>query len=473
MRGRMGKRQSATPEMMTVWPRRHRASSFAGMAATDPLDDATGLDAAGLDASDSRRASVGAAGEFSGPAAGSIAAPTRPNLVSIDILRGLAAAWVLGFHANVYFNRNAPFDLALFAGVESIVLRWAWIAVDLVLRAGWFGVPLFFVLSGFCVHLPNVHSATLELKTFAIRRLVRIWPPYAAAVALGLAMGIAAHQEPARELLVSAGLHLSFWIWGTEPFAVGREALNPVLWSVVVEVQMYALYAICWRAIHRVGLLRTTIICLLAGLAYHAAHEWAIASGGHVPKVLLPRNFALARFGEWLAGAYAAHQVVQWRLSHGSPPALRSQLSLLLVAGLALAIASGVAPLAAGLSQHALETVMSIGFALAVFAVAIAEHRGLLRVNLPMRLLGTAGQRCYSLYLFHYPMLAITGELAMRLGWIANADKDLLARTPAWLGVTLLGVVAAVVATEFAYRVIERPSHRLARALTRRVPARN
>ena len=81
-----------------------------------------------------------------------ITASTAPavRLRSIDFLRGLAALAVAFGHAIT----AAPYG---FAGVvfEQICLHVMWIAVN--------GIPLFFVISGFCIHLGQVrHGGTFK-----------------------------------------------------------------------------------------------------------------------------------------------------------------------------------------------------------------------------------------------------------------------------------------------------------------------
>src|SRR5215813_5104533 len=61
------------------------------------------------------------------------------RLISIDFLRGGAALAVVLHHA-INWNETAPQSL-FFRGIHA------------VLNQGYLGVPLFFVVSGFCIHL--------------------------------------------------------------------------------------------------------------------------------------------------------------------------------------------------------------------------------------------------------------------------------------------------------------------------------
>jgi peptidoglycan/LPS O-acetylase OafA/YrhL len=47
---------------------------------------------------------------------------------------------------------------------------------------GWVGVPIFFTVSGFCIHLSYQRSRENGFKRFFTRRFFRIYPPYLLAV---------------------------------------------------------------------------------------------------------------------------------------------------------------------------------------------------------------------------------------------------------------------------------------------------
>jgi peptidoglycan/LPS O-acetylase OafA/YrhL len=107
---------------------------------------------------------------------------------------------------------------------------------------GWFGVQIFFVLSGFIVTLPFARHALAgatppDLKRYLLRRVTRIEPPYILALtAYFLAAGAASGNLSELAGHYAAGLVYSHqYIF---------ETLNPVAqftWSLEVEVVFYLL----------------------------------------------------------------------------------------------------------------------------------------------------------------------------------------------------------------------------------------
>lgn len=75
----------------------------------------------------------------------------------IDLLRLLAASWVALFH----FNQPIPY-------VDTWYREFC--------RTGHYGVPVFFIISGYCIRIAQQQAKTAN--DYIIRRLFRILPPY-------------------------------------------------------------------------------------------------------------------------------------------------------------------------------------------------------------------------------------------------------------------------------------------------------
>ncbi len=92
------------------------------------------------------------------------------RLLHLDVLRGLAILLVLGRH----FPKEMSADSSMFLAI------WH--------RVGWVGVDLFFVLSGFLVggllFGEFQRRGEIDIRRFLIRRSFKIWPSYAAYLAV-------------------------------------------------------------------------------------------------------------------------------------------------------------------------------------------------------------------------------------------------------------------------------------------------
>ena len=384
------------------------------------------------------------------------------RLYAIEVLRGLAAIWVLLFHARGFFLRTEEIAQQ---NVYNLSSSWNPIRIgDYIVSQGWIGVSLFFIVSGFCVHLPFASKKPFDLRQYLYRRLFRLWPPYAVAIVLGLAMGIVAKWDTLANLLVTAFLHFGFWIWGLAPLSTSDRSLNPVFWSIVVEVQLYLLYALHQPWLTQRRIYQTTVYFLVLGLIYCWVTEW-ILDPKSLPNILQPRYFALARFGEWLIGACIADVYI-------SKPLLLKQFFDIraLVIGFAVVLFVCIASPIQSFRWFGAEQQISIGFALIAlyciasekFSIALRTSHGLTS-RAVLHGITWISERSYSLYLFHFPCLAIAGEFSVRARLLGDTTKNELGGTFPWFLVSVSGVVLAFTVTEIVYRLVEKPCHQYAR----------
>jgi peptidoglycan/LPS O-acetylase OafA/YrhL len=172
------------------------------------------------------------------------------RLPALDGLRGVAILMVFGYH------------LALFGGwtAGTAVDR----AVAGLLLLGWIGVDLFFVLSGFLITgiLLDTRGRPGWLKRFYLRRILRIVPPYYAALAVQLAvLAVLGQLDRARPGWTAS--------WFTNHFLAreGWDALATSMhhyWSLAVEEQYYLLWPALAALLPR-GALRWTAALLILG----------------------------------------------------------------------------------------------------------------------------------------------------------------------------------------------------------------
>lgn len=139
----------------------------------------------------------------------------------LDFLRGIAATYVVINHVRGHFFVGGK---ALLAGHPS----WTDYLAVAALQFTSFGqemVILFFVLSGFAMAHSVQHSSSVQ--RFYLKRILRIWPPYIAAVVLAALVG----------LMIGAPINpwpMLFYVHASTP-------LTPQFWSLPYEVVFYAL----------------------------------------------------------------------------------------------------------------------------------------------------------------------------------------------------------------------------------------
>lgn len=149
--------------------------------------------------------------------------PTDSRIQNLDILRALAVVLVLVKH--FFHLRLSPGDFAALDPIRPLM------------RAGWIGVPIFFVLSGYLIgHLlfrEYATTGTVGLKRFWIRRGFKIYPPFYLVILVYSAY-----------LLVFEG-HLDMERFFCEIFFIqnyGKGGLIDVTWSLAVEEHFYVIF---------------------------------------------------------------------------------------------------------------------------------------------------------------------------------------------------------------------------------------
>src|SRR5437762_2479236 len=103
--------------------------------------------------------------------------PRAPRYYTLDHWRGLACLMIVLFHASIYLvpshDTSAPQE------VVALQSRAATFAVRAINCLGW-GVPIFFVISGYCI-ATTVDSSRRKAnpaRNFFARRFRRIFPPF-------------------------------------------------------------------------------------------------------------------------------------------------------------------------------------------------------------------------------------------------------------------------------------------------------
>jgi peptidoglycan/LPS O-acetylase OafA/YrhL len=389
----------------------------------------------------------------------------RHELVSIELLRGLAAAAVLVFHAyRVYWRGRPP---VFWSGSATESLRNASLADMLALPfgLGFLGVNLFFILSGFCIHLPHIGRPRVALSSFAVRRFFRLYPPYIVVVLGCFVLTWAKHGFLAGEASLPNLLgHMVFWYYAV-PADNAAMGVSPVFWTIAIEVQFYVIYVAVLPLIHRYSVTRCAIAWLVLEVAYIVAWRALDVQANGWLRTFEPHRFGLARFGEWLLGAWIAEY---WTATSRHRHVGLLGAAALLAVGIGGVIASATLCFAGIFDELWLDIPVAASCTMLVLGAVFLEdcmypREGRSVVHWILGVGKWLGSRSYSLYLVHFTVLVTAVELAARLGGVH--DKMQL-RGSGLMGVTVaIGVSATLVLVEFGYRLIERPSHALGRRL--------
>jgi peptidoglycan/LPS O-acetylase OafA/YrhL len=321
-------------------------------------------------------------------------------------------------------------------------------------RAGWAGVDLFFVLSGFLITgiLLDARGGEGYFQTFFARRVLRIFPlhyAYLAVLFLLLPLLVPAFDR---------GPGHPGWLWsylGNVLFVrEGGFQASPYaahFWSLAVEEQFYLAWPlVVWLLPAR----RLAVACLgiVAGafaLRYAIHHTTYDATAAYV---LTP-----ARMDALALGALVA---VAARLPGWWPVARRAAPWVLVASAAAVAavwVRQGALFGGDPVAQVWAFGPLAAGFA-AVLVLAVDGRSGALARPLASPTLRTAGNYAYGLYVLHYPIFLGLEAAGVTAGSIAGlAGSRLLGIA----GFTALAGAATFAAALLSWRLVERPFLRL------------
>ncbi len=339
---------------------------------------------------------------------------------SLDGLRAVAVALVFAFHCKV----------PGFSG-------------------GFFGVDVFFVLSGFLITyllLKERDLGPVNIPNFYVRRVLRIWPLYFLIVLIGFfvapSLGVLAvphHQVdvmaqfPGNFLLfVTMLANVAFAFMITVPFA-------NVLWSVAVEEQFYLFWP------HLVGKARNILRALLMALgAFMVVKLLTVTFLVNQPDPLASGTYTLVdrtRFSCMMIGglaAYAAH--ARWGRFMRVVFHTGVQWALWIAMGvMVLSKGDGIAYRFLGHEATAVLT------ALLLLNLAFNKHT-LLRLDGP--LMDRLGKVSYGIYVYHLFMVVLCIK-GFRPLYDAFPEQALLLDAALLLGTLLVTVVISWISYHF------------------------
>ncbi|MBS0656726.1 MAG: acyltransferase [Verrucomicrobia bacterium] len=325
----------------------------------------------------------------------------------IDALRGLAACAVAMFHFN-----ELPYvgPLPDWLGVWKAFWKF-----------GHAGVPVFFVLSGYCIGIAALRAPAPG--DFLTRRARRIFPAYWASVALIVALILVRRAVAGVNDVTALPRSLAEWLATlalvTAP-VTKVQPINWVYWSLSFELAFYVLVALalCFRASWRIpALVGISLLATVLAL-------WFPAGSGPLFFLPLWPLFALGLVALFLPARPGAALTI-----FGS-----------CVGFFTLAAARGEDPL------HWAVALLTLG--LLIFFRTWPQP-----VPAGLRLVGECS---YSIYLLHVPVACFA------LRWLTGMPKSPWAE----IGLQALQLSVSVAAGWLFYRAFERPFLRPPRAAT-------
>jgi peptidoglycan/LPS O-acetylase OafA/YrhL len=336
------------------------------------------------------------------------------RIPALDGVRGIAVLWVIVFHYAALGDAGRDPWLAAINAVP---------VLDAVVRNGYLGVDLFFLISGFLLVLPwfvrrEGGLARPSARDFYLRRIRRIVPAYYLHLALLFLLFVPLlrgwdYWRHDLYVIIWNGIAHAGFLHTTSPLTSGTLGVNGALWTLAVEAHYYLLLpllsplfarapattavgafavAALWQAGARHDL--DALVALQMRLGEHWG--WPEAIVRHLLLTQLPGYLAHFALGTVLGRIWLLWRDEQLRMLRWLPVAALLALALLLHAlGTREAI----------LGEH---TWVATTLALGTLLLAAALGRGRLsRAVLDRGPLAFLGRVSYSAYLYHLPLLLL------------------------------------------------------------------
>jgi peptidoglycan/LPS O-acetylase OafA/YrhL len=356
--------------------------------------------------------------------------PHSTRYGSLDLWRGVACVAVVIYHATMQV-------VPVVQPGETLSSRagyWLVQATGIL----WVGVPMFFVISGYCIFATLEKSAARgdSLGKYFFRRFRRIFPPYWAALAISILAIVG--LECASPGLFTGGMFTVFhpssldatqWLgnltltetWRQHLFGTDATLVLPHVWTLCYEEQFYAVAG---------------VILLVAPRRMFAA-SFAI-SAFVAAMMILSRKLGFSVEGTFMDGRwllFAAGILVFYAVNRATPTR-RTIIAVMLATAAIAMLATGSVPWECYLNRN-LERFTALVFAFAL----ILMHRRDAQVCQQrwLKPLFVCGTMCYSLYLIHALVTKGIGNALFQSGWTGTWETLLIAVPVSLAASTALG----------------------------------
>lgn len=315
------------------------------------------------------------------------------HIPELDGVRGLAILVVMICHFNLFYKPAYQFEHGL----------------KTLLSTGWWGVDLFFVLSGFLITgiLLDAKGSSHYFRNFYVRRVLRIFPLYYGFLFALFVLAPLLHP-PAPGGRFAGWLDSQWWFWSylSNYQFLFPEWVRPSLlshfWTLAVEEQFYLFWPAVVLLTSRKGLIRVCLFCVAGSLLFRLWLHWM----GVDPRAgyrLTPARLDTLAIGALLA-VLVRDQGAWDRVRRYAPKAIVAAL-----VGVALLSipTRGMAQSSIQMQTLGYPLLAVISAALIVFAVdPLAQSTGLVRF-FRTRVMRVLGKYSYAIYVFHFPLTAV------------------------------------------------------------------
>ena len=311
-----------------------------------------------------------------------------------------------------------------------------------VAGAGWIGVDLFFVISGFLIAgiLVDTKGDGGYFRNFYARRVLRIFPLYYLFV---VGVWVVFWHNPEFHARAGSPAWYLLYLGNVPEGLLGHDVpyfLAPV-WSLAIEEQFYLTFPLLVFALSRRGLTITLGAMIALGPVIRLVTMLAWPDHERVQYL-----FTLCRIDTIAAGCLLAVVVRSMDTERwGRHARIAALVTLPIVAFLGIAShLDRTSPFDRVLGY----SVVAVGCAAVLLLVVLARGS---RATAVLRIPGLTylGKLCFGLYLLHRPADTVVTAIAHRVGF----HRDL------WLLLPKIGV--AIVFATLSWRLIERPFLRL------------
>ncbi|MCA0336397.1 MAG: acyltransferase [Actinobacteria bacterium] len=341
----------------------------------------------------------------------------RPRFGWLDIIRAMAVLLVLWDH---FVGQATEWLKVAFYPAQFIKLK-VFEPLAITQSGGFLGVCLFFLISGYII--AGV-SAREDMRTFAIRRFLRIFPPLIVATVTSIAMRSWLASEPLTA--TAADILRNFFL--VNYFHHPQVILVGVAWSLVIEVTFYLLVLVTLPLLHRqhlsiylpFTLLVLSVLFVHFNAAFGPGFQAFAVSFLYIPILSIGVTFALLERGALSVRTF---------MIHGA-----------LAAGVFMYATWRIYP---QFLQPADSYPVSALMATVIFGITWANRS---RIR-PIRALTLVAVTSYSLYLFH----DVVGWTVLRTTYQSDPGAG-------FLSALTIAVAATTVAVVIVYNLVERPS---------------